>query len=99
MTPERIEKAKWLSELYAAVANGEELQVWKSDTDEWRDATSGPNLSTIEKGWWRIKPKPRRFWVLLNEDGEIVDTTRHQARANAWRIAKNYVIEVVGVLP
>jgi hypothetical protein len=99
MTPEQIEKAKWLSELYAAVANGEELECWHNDTEEWSTAHCGPSL-TSRTDWWRIKPKPRRFWIRLNK-GVPVESTDLEETAVFWRSTKSTsesVIETVEVL-
>lgn len=62
MTPEQIEKANWLSGLYAAVANGETLQV--HEEGEWRAVIyASPNLQSNQERW-RIKPKPQKAWVV-----------------------------------
>jgi hypothetical protein len=101
MTPEQKEKAAQLHNLYAAMASGETVQVFKTDTAKWWDLTDhdgGPNLNS-ELKWWRIKPKPLRVWLLTNEVGDIVDTTLHSERAAQWRIARNKVIETVQVMP
>lgn len=98
MTTEMQKQAAWVSEIYAAVAKGGTLQVWHSDTEEWRDASNGPNL-TCREDWWRIKPKPRTFWIRIQKDGEVIDVTQHQPRLDRWRKDGYTVIETMEVLP
>jgi hypothetical protein len=98
MTPEQIEKAEWLSELYAAVAKGEEMQVWIEDTKEWRPATSGPTFHS-RKDWWRIKPKPRRFWIQTGSPSSVVYATDSESIKDRWINEEFPLIETVEVLP
>jgi len=94
MAIELQEKAKWVSEIYAAVANGDTLQIWHSDTEEWRDATNGPNL-TCREDWWRIKPKPRRMWTA----NATTAKTDNAAEAETWKEQGHTVTEWMEVLP
>jgi hypothetical protein len=97
MTQERIKTAKWLSELYAAVANGEELQVWDSDTEKWgdaKDSANGPNFTSTDK-WWRIKPKPRKRWVIESSGLSSCDPSFEAY----WLAMGEKITEWVEVLP
>ncbi|GAG28034.1 unnamed protein product, partial [marine sediment metagenome] len=52
------EKAKWLSDYYAQVADGGEMEICHSEEDGWRGARNGPDMLTpMER--YRIKPKPQ----------------------------------------
>ena len=52
----REETARWLSELYAVVADGRTMQYEMDGT--WWDQQCGPDMnSNVEH--WRIKPEPR----------------------------------------
>jgi hypothetical protein len=100
MTPDEIkEKSAQLAALYTSKANGKTLQ-YSCGNREWEEVSgmTSPDMRS-DLSRWRVKPEPRRMWVLMNENEEIVDTTRHQAKADAWRIVKNYVTEWVEVLP
>jgi hypothetical protein len=97
MTLERKEKAAQLNKLYAAMANGKALQVFKTDTAKWWDLTDydgGPNLHS-ELKWWRIKPEPRRMWQI--ENGGI--KTDSETKAQEWRGLGYAVTEWMEVLP
>jgi hypothetical protein len=101
MTPERIEKAAQLDKLYAAMASGETLQVFKTDTAKWWDITvhdGGPNLHS-ELKWWRIKPKPRRFWIQTGSPSSVVYATDSESIKDRWINEEFPLIEAVEVLP
>lgn len=100
MTPEEIKaKSLELAALYTAKANGKTLQydapsLGYSDACRTDGPTMGSNLSR-----WRVKPEPRTFWVLLNQDGEVIDATKLQLRADYWRRSGYDVVESKEVLP
>ena len=48
---------------------------------------------------WRVKPEPRTFWVLLNQDGEVIDATQLQTRVFRWSKSGCTVIETKEALP
>jgi hypothetical protein len=99
MTQDEIKaKSSELAALYTAKANGKILQCVPEVG--WIDAImcDGPNMdSNLSR--WRVKPEPRRFWIWINQGGEVVDSTRHPERAEKWRTAGHVVIETVEVLP
>ena len=95
MSPDEIKaKAATLAELFAAKAAGKTLQWMGEDQPDQQGPSMHSDLSD-----WRVKPEPRTFWVLLNPDGEVIDATRHQARADRWRKDGYDVAETVEVLP
>ena len=100
MTTEIQEKAQWLSDIYASVAKGETLQVWRIDEHQWADASlsGGPNMGSMERRW-RIKPQPRQMWKKINEAGDAENTTTDPIRVMLWRQAGHTVIEWMEVLP
>jgi hypothetical protein len=80
MTP--IEKAKWLAEFWAQIAEGKTAQEFFQR--KWQDIDKndlvGPDAaSNLEK--WRIKPEPRRMWLKINYGTPIYDP----ATAAEWR--------------
>ena len=100
MTPEKIKaKSLELAALYTAKANGKILE-YDTKAIGWVDngSTSGPDMQS-DLSRWRVKPEPRTFWVLLNEDGEVIDATRHQARADRWLKDGEPVAKTLEVLP
>jgi hypothetical protein len=101
MTPERIEKAAQLNKLYAALASGEALQVFKTDTAQWWDITEregGPNLHSA-LNWWRIKPNPQTFWIQRDSLGSVLHATNDALIADEWRKEGYRVTETLEVLP
>jgi len=55
------ERDQWVSDMWAARAQGKTLQVVESG--KWRDAIDGPGgYGNIDH--WRIKPEPREWWTL-----------------------------------
>jgi hypothetical protein len=80
MTPQ--EKAKWLAEFYAAVAEGKTPQTYKSPT-EWTDVAPDNcrEMPTIgnDPNRWRIKPEPRRMWMRASE------FTYSKEEASEWK--------------
>ena len=100
MTPEEIKaKSAELAALYVAKANGKILE-YDTKSIGWVDngSTSGPDMQS-DLSRWRVKPEPRTFWVLLNKDGDVIDATRLQSRADNWREAGYDVPETKEVLP
>ena len=100
MTPEEIKaKSAELAALYTAKANGKILE-YDTKSIGWVDngSTSGPDMQS-DLSRWRVKPEPRTFWVLLNQDGEVIDATRFQSRVNRWRKGGHSVVESKEVLP
>ena len=98
MTPEEIKaKASELAAFYTAKANGKTLQFL---TDVWADYEhdAGPSIGS-DLSRWRVKPEPRTFWVLLNQDGEVMDATRNEERADRWRKGGYAAVETKEVLP
>ena len=78
MTPER---AKELLPVIEAFANGETVQFYDGETvqfydgDEWCDVgKEGLDAETLgDDGLkYRIKPKPREFWMNLYSDGCVI---------------------------
>lgn len=103
MTPEEIKaKASELAALYTAKANGKTLQhrIALDGANQWMDHFdgTGPHWGS-DMSSWRVKPEPRTFWVLLNPDGEVIDATRHQARADRWLKDGQPVAKTSEVLP
>jgi hypothetical protein len=76
MTP--IEKAKWLAEFWAQIAEGKTAQVYNTIAQSWNDIPTdnltGPNAKDDHKPW-RIKPEPRRMWLKRNYGTPIYDPT------------------------
>jgi hypothetical protein len=54
---DNLEKAKWLAEMYTALAEGKLLEK-KCVTYGWVTATIYPDMNSNPK-LWRIKPEPR----------------------------------------
>lgn len=103
MTTEEIKtKSLELAALYTARANGKTLQyrIALDGPNQWMDYVdgTGPHLVS-ELSHWRIKPDPRTFWVWLNQEGEVVESTRYEEMANQWRKDGHTVAETVEVLP
>ena len=85
------EKAQWLSEFYAKVAEGGMVQQRPSDVEIWRDVPSddiGPTLSSLQY-LWRIKPEPRE-WVVYRGN-----TALYFDDENSTRFEKIKVREVI----
>jgi hypothetical protein len=98
-TDEIKAKSSELAALYTAKANGKTLQYdveRRGFLDHPDD--DGPSMA-CNLSRWRVKPEPRRFWIWINQGGEVVDSTRHPERAEKWRTAGHVVIETVEVLP
>ncbi len=86
------DKAIELSALYAAVANGRELQ-WdqRKSYDEDRDWSDPGNASPglrSDLSRWRVKPEPRRMWTCnstITRDGSVADTWRSKSmKVTEW---------------
>jgi hypothetical protein len=56
------EKARWLSEIYTAVAEGRTMQYVVDGT--WWDQQCGPDMNS-DLECWRIKPEPREVETLV----------------------------------
>lgn len=54
---DNLEKAKWLAEMYTAIAEGKTLE-YRNTTKGWVEAESFPVMAS-DPGRWRIKPEPR----------------------------------------
>ena len=97
MNAEEIKtKAKWLSEIYAAKANGEVLQLWDATTEQWADHSCdyGPTLQSYMSNW-RLKPKPRRMWEVEYTKAQ----TDSSDTAKKWKASGYTVTEWVEVIP
>ena len=94
MTKEQIQKSKWLSEIYAAVAAGEVIQVLCA-TGEWRGISAsdnGPHFKSDPTSW-RIAEKPLRMWTAPGAKTHDKDT------ADRWKEDGEEVKEWMEVLP
>jgi hypothetical protein len=66
------EKARWLSEMYAAMADGKQLQYQLIYTgSKWYDnhMDNGPYFHSNPE-YWRIKPEPREVEALVYQRNE-----------------------------
>lgn len=100
MTPQEIkDKSAELAAFYVAKANGKILE-YDTKSIGWVDngSTSGPDMQS-DLTRWRVKPEPRTFWVLLNQDGEVIDATQLQTRVFRWSKSGCTVIETKEALP
>lgn len=74
MTDKEKEGLKWLSELYAAAAQGKTIQVIRFG--KWTDCVSFDEFPIFESfifgtmDDFRIKPEPRKFWVVETPNRE-----------------------------
>jgi hypothetical protein len=101
MNAEEIKaKAKWLSEMYAAKANGEVLQLKDGTIKLWLDHPNdyGPTLQSDTSNW-RLKPKPRRMWQKVNKAGGEENPITDPIRVMLWRQEGFTVTEWVEALP
>ncbi len=94
MTP--IEKAKWLSEFYAAIAEGKTAQV-QGMNGKWIDCHTvdywpGMGSALNSKHEWRIKPEPQRRWTCNGEE------TANVMVASKWRTQGFQVTEWLEVV-
>jgi hypothetical protein len=58
------EKARWLVEMYTAVANGKLVQYKSAMDYMWRDSDRGPDMD-CDPECWRIKSEPREATHLV----------------------------------
>ena len=67
------DRAKELLPIIEAFANGEDVEV-KRDNGSWM---IDENMEFCGPGYYRIKPRPREFWLCWNND-EICDSFRFE---------------------
>lgn len=67
------EKMKLLLPVMTAWATGEIIQLRASKTAKWHDVTDPPSW-TFDPENYRIKPQPRKLYVIYNGTGEILAT-------------------------
>ena len=58
-------KAKQLLSVITALANGEKVQYFHTDIQQWRDEPELDFCEEVEK--YRVKPKPLELWVGIYE--------------------------------
>ena len=62
------EKAQWLSDFYAQIAQGYEPMFRDNINAPWERAKFGPSLADVIPSLWLAKRKPREFAVFIPED-------------------------------
>lgn len=97
MTP--IEKAKWLADFWAQVAEGKIAQLYLVKDKKWYDVSpedrAGPDRYS-DLSLWRIKPEPRRKWEV--DDKGVREWTYDKAEADGWKSRGFSVTEWVEVV-
>lgn len=62
------DKAQWLSDFYAKIAQGCEPMCRDSVGHNWERSKFGPTLANAIPSLWLAKRKPREFAVFIPED-------------------------------
>lgn len=95
------EKAKWMSELWTAIAEGKQVQ-YLTVGDNWVDIFNEDGTRKYEPNThsdpdnWRVLPAPRRMWETPGYGGWCI--TYNEEEAKQWEEAGASVIEWVEVV-
>lgn len=69
------EQAKELLPIITAFAEGKNIQWLLPDDTFWRDIEDDDIQEPMENYKWRIKPEPREFWLVDNNEGRAPFST------------------------
>jgi len=93
------ERAAELLPIITAFANGEDIQNRHiNNNDFWRDAIDIELLFDIEYIEWRIKPKPREFWIDKTVIPKLLDGSCTQAYITSCSQSGDAFIHVIEVI-
>lgn len=87
---------QWLASLYSEAAKGKTIQ-FRSDDAKWVDCicnTDFPHMGNWHDAvLFRIKPEPRKFWVVRNGPNDIyVFETKKEATRAVAELGPGYII-------